>query len=161
MAGASLQCRVDGLGMMDRAGIRLDRLVKFDFLGLHRDIGQALENSTLERFAKGEDPEGKPWKESGRVTAANARRKPGERRPGGKTLQDTARLKGSIHFEAEPDQVEVGTDVIYARIHQLGGETGRPGGRFEMPVRAFLGMSGDDDRLVETMYEDRIKERLL
>ncbi len=37
---------------------------------------------------------------------------------------DTARLKNSIAYRADKDSVAIGTNVIYARIHQLGGMAG-------------------------------------
>lgn len=36
-------------------------------------------------------------------------------------LQDTGRLRRSIVFESQPNGVEVGSNVIYAPIHQFGG----------------------------------------
>ncbi|VFS44631.1 Putative virion morphogenesis protein [Enterobacter cancerogenus] len=41
----------------------------------------------------------------------------------GKPLMNTGRLHGSIEPFADNDQAVVGTNVVYARIHQMGGET--------------------------------------
>lgn len=48
---------------------------------------------------------------------------PRKGRSGGKVLQDTGRLAASITPEHGPDHAQVGTNVVYARIHQLGGRT--------------------------------------
>lgn len=74
-------------------------------------IGASLVTSTLQRFDNGTDPEGSPWPPSIRALAE-----------GGRTLIDTARLYQSITFNATDDGVEVGTNVIYAAIHQFGGD---------------------------------------
>jgi len=140
---------------------RLVRLVNFKFTDLHREMGQALVNETLDAFKTGTSPEGKAWPESGRVTLHNASRRKG--RAKGKTLIDTARLRNSIHAVADADQVEVGTDVIYARIHQLGGETGRNKAT-KLPARPYLPMTEAGDitpkarELLEKMVEEHIKE---
>lgn len=44
-------------------------------------------------------------------------------REGGKILQDTGRLAASITPDHGPDYAQVGTNVVYAAIHQLGGQT--------------------------------------
>lgn len=74
-------------------------------------IGASLVTSTLQRFDNGIDPAGSLWPPSLRALAQ-----------GGKTLIDTARLYQSITFNASDDGVEVGTNVIYAAIHQFGGD---------------------------------------
>ena len=96
------------------------------------EIGGAIVASTQLRFERGEDPDGNPWKPSIRALAT-----------GGKTLLDTGRLVSSIEHAAGPDYVDIGTNVIYAAIHQFGGKAGR-GLAVEMPVRAYLGIDEDD-----------------
>lgn len=77
---------------------------------MYRDIGQALITSTHHRWDQGIAPDGSPWPPSLRVVAH-----------GGKTLILSSRLYRSITANASPTGVEVGTNVIYAAIHQLGG----------------------------------------
>ena len=50
---------------------------------------------------------------------------------------------GSIHPEAHPDRAEIGTDMIYAAIHQFGGLAGR-GHVVEIPARPYLGVRDED-----------------
>ena len=83
---------------------------------------------------------------------------------GGKTLVDSARLMQSITSNASDTGVEVGTNVLYAAIHQFGGtiraKTSR-GLRFKIgkgrdaswatrqsvtiPARPFLGIDAEDE----------------
>jgi phage virion morphogenesis protein len=159
MAGTSISVSVTG--DLKRFEDRLQKLVNFDFKGLNTKIGNAVLNNTLERFKQSVDPEGKPWVESGRSTGlANKAGTAKDRRNARshKTLVDTARLKNSLHVVATPDAAEVGTDVIYARIHQFGGETGR-GGATKLPARPYLGFNDEDQKLVATIVEDHIREK--
>ena len=75
------------------------------------EIGSTLVASTILRFEQQTDPEGRRWLPS----KAALKRK-------GLTLVDSARLKLSVTHEATARAVAVGTNVIYAAIHQLGGE---------------------------------------
>ena len=77
---------------------------------LFDEIGASLVVSTQMRFERGEGPDGNPWPPSLRAIVE-----------GGQTLVDTARLKGSISHEASDTGVAVGTNVLYAAIHQFGG----------------------------------------
>ena len=77
---------------------------------MFEDIGLALVTSTQRRFEEGRGPDGNPWPPSLRVLAH-----------GGKTLVDRARLMQSQTFIASDAGTEVGTNVGYAAIHQLGG----------------------------------------
>lgn len=125
---------------------------------LMSSIGEALVSSTLERFEAEEDPKGNPWEPSARAAE------------GGKTLTDTARLRRSIDYAATADKVMVGSNLAYARIHQLGGTItpkkakklvfkGHGGKKVAVdqvtiPARPYLGVSEDDkDDVRETMAD--------
>ena len=124
---------------------------------LYDDIGALLVAATQENFDQEQAPGGSPWPQSIRA-----------RTEGGKTLTDTARLKNSITHEAGDSAVAVGTNLIYAAIHQTGGtiraKTSK-GLRFRMggnggwitkqsvslPARPFLGLGPDDEEaIIET-----------
>ena len=96
------------------------------------EIGEMLTSSTVERFSTSTAPDGTEWPVSQRAE-----------KEGGKTLVDSGRLRGSIGYEASPDQVIVGSNLVYACIHQLGGETGR-GHAVTLPERPYIGISEDD-----------------
>ena len=58
-------------------------------------------------------------------------------RVGGQILQDTGQLAASITTSHDSRSAMIGTNKIYAAIHQLGGKTGR-GHKVAMPARPFL-----------------------
>lgn len=124
---------------------------------LFDEIGLSLVTSTQRRFEMGAGPDGSPWPPSYRALA------------GGKTLIDSARLMQSITHLASESSVEVGTNVLYAAIHQLGGVINaktEKGLRFRigeswvtkqsvtMPARPFLGIDADDETEIGRIAED-------
>ncbi len=130
---------------------------------LFSEIGSYLESSTQQRFIDEAGPDGKPWKQS-------LRAKDDE----GQTLRDTGRLFGSITNNATENQVEVGSNVIYARIHQLGGVIKpkhkkylsfvKNGARVflkkvTIPARPYLGINDSDERKIEATVARWWQER--
>ena len=97
-------------------------------------IGRYLVASTLRRFERERGPDGKSWLKSARALAE-----------GGLTLTDSGRLRGSIAYVVTDGgrTVEVGSNVVYAAIHQLGGRAGR-GRRATIPARPYLGIDEHD-----------------
>ena len=77
-------------------------------------VGQSLVSSTVRRFATQSGPDGQPWTPLSKATLK-------KRGPSAKALLASGRLRQSITFSASAAQVEVGTNLIYARIQQLGG----------------------------------------
>jgi phage gpG-like protein len=75
-----------------------------------RIVGQILRTSVVRNFEEGGRPS--RWKESKRASAE-----------GGLTLSDTGRLRNSIHAKVFSNQVQVGTNVVYAAIQHFGGST--------------------------------------
>lgn len=55
----------------------------------------------------------------------------------GQPLVDTGRLRDSITHQSSDDGVSVGTNVVYAAIHQFGGMTGRKRAS-QIPARPYL-----------------------
>ena len=80
---------------------RLDR-------GAHEELGQMIISEMQENFRVGGRPS--PWKTSGRVEHF-----------GGQTLRQSGRLMRSLMAEGREAGVDVGSNLIYARIHALGG----------------------------------------
>jgi phage virion morphogenesis protein len=80
-----------------------------DMTPLMRQISGIMLDAVEANFAA----EGRPkWRPSRRATGQ-----------GGKTLQDTGQLAASIVSKYTQNQAMVGTNVIYAAIHQFGGKT--------------------------------------
>lgn len=125
--------------------------------GLMDDIGAQLVKSTKARFQTNAGPDGGPWPQSLRA-----------RMLGGPTLVQRGRLRDSVTHEASDSSVAVGTNAIYAAIHQLGGKitakTAKglhfrlPGGlgartvqSVTIPARPFLGVSAEDEGVIRTL----------
>lgn len=143
---------------------RLDRLAKTTgrLKPVLEEVGSALETSVSLRFERERGPGGGAWKQSARAKV-----------DGGQTLNDTGRLAQSITSRASDSDVAVGTNVIYAAIHQFGGVIkpvkaralvfavpGRKGKvrtrKVTMPARPFLGFDAVDRRRVEKIVIDAL-----
>ena len=158
MSGVKLQVVVNDqqitavLGRLIATGQNLEPVMQ--------DIAAYGESSTKQRFSDGVAPDGTPWKPSQRVQ---------ER--GGKTLIDSARLLDSIVSNAGSNFAEWGSNVIYAAIHQAGGEisakngkglffklpdgTGRRVKKVTIPPRPFLGINADDEaNIIDIVLEN-------
>jgi phage virion morphogenesis protein len=85
--------------------------------GLMRAIGVGLVMTTQARFDREEDPDGNAWAPLLPAYAA-IKRGPGILRESGMR----GGLQGSITFEAGHNTVTVGSNKIYAAIHQFGGK---------------------------------------
>lgn len=111
---------------------------------LMEQVGEVLVSSTAERFEKGEGPDGTPWKASKRAD-----------KDGGQTLVDDGILHNSVGYQASPGHVEVGSNDVRARIHQLGGKTGR-GHKTKLPARPYLGISEEDIKEARELIADHM-----
>lgn len=128
----------DELGPAIERALRASR----DFTPAMKEVSGVLETGTRVRFETGADPEGRPWVPSQRAIEE-----------GGRTLTDTGALLGSIAAAFDATGAIVGTNLVYAAIHQFGGTIRpRPGsgkkalntpfgprGAINMPARPFLG----------------------
>lgn len=160
MSGASIDFSVVGAREIERELLALVNAGE-DLTEFNDALGLVLESNTIDRFDRETDPAGAKWEKSQRAIDE-----------GGKTLTDSARLKSSIAYEADGKSIRVGTNVIYARIHQEGfSGTQRVGTHkrsmsmafglklpspievivpafersMKMPVRAFLGFGPEDE----------------
>jgi phage virion morphogenesis protein len=118
-----------------------------------KEVGELVRSSVIKNFMKGGRPE--KWKPHALATilggiskkkfTQRGGLKTGSSRKlaGGKVLIDTARLMNSVTSRARNDRVEIGTNVIYAAIHQLGGKAGR-GRKVTIPARPFLAVQDED-----------------
>ncbi|MCA3421001.1 MAG: phage virion morphogenesis protein [Roseomonas sp.] len=131
------------------------------------EIGEALILSTQERAAAEQSPDGVAWPKLNPGYAAAKR--------GGSMLRETGRLLGSLTRRADGHRVVVGTNVIYAAIHQFGG-TVRPksGGRLafrlgrtrvfarsvSIPARPWLGVSDADRAEIMAIFQDHARRAM-
>ena len=106
---------------------------------LLRKIGILLRNSTRLRFDTEQSPDRKKWIPSLRA-----------RREGNKTLTDEGNLRRSLQVTNDNNEVNIGTDVEYAKFHQLG--------LGDQPERAFLGLSRSDRKKVLDLIERELEK---
>lgn len=164
MAGVSIEVTIQDEAVR-RQFAYLVRVMD-DTTPLMAAIGTGLVASTHRRFLAQVSPEGAGWAPvhpSYRPLKRNSR-----------ILTESGRLAGSINPQASKDHVVVGTNVIYAAIHQFGG-TIEPksashlvfrlasgvvlANSVTLPARPFLGISADDEEMIGDEVEDFVQRR--
>ena len=128
---------------------------------LHNALGASLLSNTQERFKTQKDPSGKKWADK----ASNAH--PNNMR--GSILVKSAILKNSIHYQASNKDVSIGTNILYAALHQFGGVitpknkkalSFNIGGKqifaksVTIPARPYLGFGASDEEIVKDTIND-------
>lgn len=126
-----------------------------DMTDLMDQIGVVLVSGAVERIGLTNiSPDGVPWPSSLRA-----------REVGGPTLHDSGRLMRSITHLPAPREVEIGSNLIYAGVHQAGA-TIRPkaggalaftlangafvlAGEVTIPARPYLGVSEEEGDEIE------------
>lgn len=118
-------------------------------------IGTGVAGSTHLRFVSQSDPEGGSW------TALNPGYAAGKRNS--RILTESGRLRDSINARSSKNEARVGTNLVYAAIHQFGGTITpkssshlffRIGGvpvaakSVTIPARPYLGISADDETMI-------------
>lgn len=69
----------------------------------------------------------------------------------GKVLQRRGNLARSITRHADAESAMVGTNLVYAAIHNFGGKAGR-GRKVEIPARPYLELTRDDEDAIEKSF---------
>lgn len=154
------------------AGLRGLRHGVEDLSPALQEIGDELEQTTVMRFVTNIAPDGTPWEKSAAAT-----------KRGSATLVEHRHLQDSIHAVLDGDAVEVGSNLVYAGVHQNGhdGEVvvssherhftmvfGRaisgvtnvmPHSRkMNLPARPFLGVSaGDGATILDIIGEHLVR----
>lgn len=107
-----IEIKIDDAGIA-AAFTRLSALVS-DMSPAMCAIAGVLHDRTEQNFADESGPSGK-W------PAVKDKK-----RAGGQILQDTGRLAASITASHDADSAAIGTNVVYAAIHQMGGKISKP-----------------------------------
>ena len=112
-------------------------------------IGDRIAEQTKRRFeAGGPDPAGEPWAALKPATLKQKKRD--------KILTESGQLKNSIRYQMiGKNTVSIGTNKIYAAIHQLGGMAGR-GLKAKIPARPYLGLSKKDSDEIVGIIDDYV-----
>lgn len=101
-----------------------------NMLPLFKEIGNSIKNTTEATFENQKDAFGNSWIPSKKAT--------------GLTLIKSGALSGSFVPFATKSSVTVGTNLIYAPIHQFGGRAGR-GKKVLLPARPFLPIDNNNN----------------
>ncbi|MFW5499592.1 MULTISPECIES: phage virion morphogenesis protein [unclassified Maridesulfovibrio] len=134
---------------------RLNRLAEVvsDLTPLMEQIGMSMVASTQNRFETSTAPDGSKWLDS----------------PSDQPLLRDRHLQDSITYEAKSDRVDVGSNMIYAAVHQFGaiikpknakalcfqaGEGMVVVKQVEVPARPYLGMDDDDEQDIDQITEE-------
>ncbi|MFV1598663.1 MULTISPECIES: phage virion morphogenesis protein [unclassified Phaeobacter] len=130
---------------------KVRRLEGFRLAELADDAGAVLESSTRRRFDTAVAPDGDrwaPWSESYDETRDHDVHS---------LLVDEGDLRDSIASYASESEVQVGSNLVYAAHHQIGGDKIDSG----IPARPYLGVSNEDELdlydLVTVTLEDLLQ----
>lgn len=145
-----------------------------DMRPLMRGIGEALTESTKQRFSDSQAPDGSRWKPLAQSTIlrktagkGSFAKKTGKLTKNGiarvlslRPLVDTGILRDTIRYIASREQVEIGTNRFFgdwdegAAVHQFGRLDGT------IPARPFLGVSSIDEKEVLDILDDFLRQAL-
>lgn len=132
------------LAAIRRAGARID-----DMTPLMRQVSQVLKFATEESFAGEKHAStGASWPRLAPSTVRSFVTKK-RRRGTGPILQVTGRLAASVTTTSGKREAVIGSNVVYAAIHQFGGRAGR-GLRTQIPARPYIGLTPTDAGEIET-----------
>lgn len=135
-------------------------------------IGEALAESTKERFSNSTGPDGKRWAPNAPATVlaklgeiSGAYTKKGRLSKKGaaavmskRPLVDTGILQDTIAWQADSTSAEIGTNRFAgeweggAAVHQFGSRDGT------IPARPFLGVSAGDERTVLDILSEHLRQ---
>ena len=130
-----------------------------DLSGAWDVVGEVVLGAVEDRFQAQGEPTGWP----GLADSTKAQRR-GEG-DAARMLQDNGILKGSItaekkagyYEERSSDELTIGTNVVYAAIHNFGGQAGR-GRMTTIPQREFTNMLPEDVDEIAATIDDYIKQ---
>ncbi len=115
-------------------------------------VGMYVQKQTIkERFDKEQSPDGSKWIS---LSPARVKQRLKKHKNGNmKILQDTGELRRSIQYEATDDYVRIGSNLVYARIHQFGGK--------HIPARPFLGVTQDERKHINNLFRQYLQHNVL
>lgn len=148
MSGIAIGVEVQGI---DAVTTRLSRLSSLDRALVLEALGATVESQTRRRLTSEKTaPDGAAWKPN---------------RAGTSILVRSGHLLASVHYRVGGSEVRIGSGLVYAAIHQLGGTIvprkarklvfpGAGGGmvfadRVVIPARPYLGVSNANSLEIE------------
>jgi phage virion morphogenesis protein len=135
-----------------------------------KDIGEYMLIETEARFAGEHDPEGRPWTPLKVRTLYGSSRGKKYTKKGRltkrfsnyvakrKILTDSHNLRSRIVYQLGRGSVAIGTNVIYARVHQEGAEFSilKTRARIRIPARPYLGANAQNRREFVAIVKDHL-----
>jgi len=159
---------ITGVDEIKRAIAKISNRVK-NLEPIHAHIGNMILNSIEDSFEKEASPFGQKWKplkirtihqsyRGKRYTKRGKHTKAFQRHVSGKKiLTNSGTLSSSFSVDADDSGVAVGTNLIYAPIHQFGGYAGRSKSA-KIPARPYLPI--DSSKRLESGLQSDILEYL-
>lgn len=147
MAGTGL---VFDLSALARRSHQVAALADLNTGALLDSIGQEVAEQTRDRVLnEKESPDGVPWVSWSDSYAET-------RHSGQSLLVSNGHLADSIQHVVAGDNVEVGSNLVYAAIHHFGGaEVGMP-----IPERPYLGISAQNEQDLTALLNDFFTDHL-
>lgn len=140
MAGIGIEVRLHDVAVRAALAKLARRAGAIDLLG--EDLGLALTQIRQKRFDRQRGPHGRRWEP---LSPATLKRRKSLSRGGiHPILIQRGHLKGSITYQVAGRTLTVGSNMVYARIHQLGGQAGR-GHSVTIPARPYLDWDHEDE----------------
>lgn len=105
---------------------------------LMKNIAGIFASSTEDNFRE----EGRPEKWTD-LAGATKKKRAKKRKWPGQILQVEGKLATSVNTQYDDNSAVIGSNLDYARIHQLGGNAGK-NHKAEIPARPYLKLTNDD-----------------
>lgn len=142
------------LSSVSRLQERIARLGNVDRQDLLEQLAGVAESQTRRRISdEQETPDGEPWQAWSANYAVT-------RHGGQALLQGDGNLVDSITSEIEGDEALIGSNLVYAAIHQFGGTPDMAPGPAGIPARAYLGFSRDNLDEIEAVADRWLDKHL-
>ena len=161
MSGVKLKVEIDDRKVRDA----LNRLLRSgkELSPVLKEIGEHLLDSTRQRFSDKTAPDDTTWDS---LSPTYQKRK---KKNANKILVLDGHLSGTLRYQIQGNTLLLGSDRIYAAIHQFGAKQGAfgktKGGKSipwgDIPARPYLGVSDDDERDIVNILHDHLQDAWL
>ncbi|MBB4954386.1 phage virion morphogenesis protein [Agrobacterium vitis] len=149
MTGISYKATIDDADMREKLAALIGKMQHTE--GFYKNVGEHLLNSVKDNFENESAPDGTRWKTLSQATRDQRSKKYGN--APSTILRASGDLMNSINMQASSDDARIGSSLIYAAIHQFGGDAGR-GKKVTIPARPYLGLSSADKEEIFAIAED-------
>ncbi|BCH55281.1 phage virion morphogenesis protein [Agrobacterium vitis] len=152
MTGISYIATIDDQDMREKLAELIGKMTRPT--GFYKNVGEHLLNSVKDNFEAEATPDGTRWQALSQTTR-DLRSQKYSNAPAA-ILRASGDLMNSINMQASDTEVRIGSSLIYAAIHQFGGDAGR-GKEVTIPARPYLGLSAADEDEVVTIAEEWLR----